>query len=521
MRDTACSPVAGETGLWGVRSRSCADRCRFRCGFETIFKVAPISVRTHAQRPLHTNLLPIPPTNPIMAREAGTSVAAHPYAVWTEPPVAESRPASGRSDPGAVALPGAVAAEHPRTEYPPVDAAVWQDEALRCLLRSPALLGPRVYRIAVCITLYNESAHEIEATLESLNSCVTCLRNATRRQSMMSLFEVVVVLIQDGWEHPTSREPIVHPTTRDLFTLNGTVPDVWTTSASQSRLSAVVGQRCVDTAEGAGASRPAGACWAKRYPNLDMALIVSKGPNRRKYNSHGWFYAACDGLLKPDFVFLTDAGTTYERDCLRKLVEVLRDNQDVVGATARQRAMTLGSMPWYDSSCGSWVRWFFPPASAQSFKFGFILNLALFTIVGMLPVLPGPCQLIRWNASTKGAFKEYLDIVQPKLTDGFIKALLRLACHRVSSALVVLRSGRRTVWVPRAAYDSPISLASLLSDRRRWSMAVMGVGAYTASHATMLIITFTMLIITFTANMVSKCCAVGSVCMHSSRCAPC
>ena len=399
-----------------------------------------------------------------------------------------------------------------RPEHPPPNDPVWDDDALAGLRPD----APGVYRIAVCITLYDEEAIEIEATLDSLQKCVACLRKAAKDDHVRREYEVVVVLIQDGCARANGSR-IVHATTRELLELDGTLPSVWTSGTNHSRLTAIIspgvvaaraqlakkvagfdgeysvaastsasaaGDAKAGPADAVGACTEAGQAWARKYKELDMALIVSKGPNRQKHNSHGWFYGACEGLLKPDFVFLTDAGTTYQRDCLRKLVEAMHKDNSVVGTTGRQRAMTPGSMPGYDSSCGSWMRWLASPAMLQAFEFEatFTLNTALYTLLGMLPVLPGPCQLLRWEA-VRSAFKEYLKIVRPTAGDGFIKALLRLAEDRVLSALVVLRSGGRTIWVPGATFYYPpeMSLESLIAQRRRWINGTLGAFLYVIS----------------------------------------
>ena len=400
------------------------------------------------------------------------------FATWTELPVAgarcDSNPVTNGNDPFRFFMPLVAPAG---VTCPPPDDPVWNHPALQVLARDFGRAQP--CRIAVCITLYNEPGREVEATLQSLDECAACLQRAASSGAMVQ-HELVVVLIQDGCVHPTNGTAIIHRTTRTLLELDGTLPSVWTPNAHHSRLTAVIAHSSENVE--LGAVRTANSTWHRKYPHLDKALIVSKGPNRRKYNSHGWFFGACKGLLKPDYAFLTDAGTMYKRDCLRKLVGALDNNDDLVAATARQRSMTPGNMPGYDSSCGSWLKWLFAsPAMAQAMEYEttFILNTAVFSMLGMLPVLPGPCQLIRWR-HTEEAFEQYLGIIEPTNNDGFIKALLRLAEDRVLSALVVLRSGRRAVWVPGATFYYPpeMSFASLVAQRRRWNNGTLAANVY-------------------------------------------
>ncbi len=117
-------------------------------------------------------------------------------------------------------------------------------------------------------------------------------------------------------------------------------------------------------------------------------------------------------------MFLTDCGTVYNPDCLHRLIEYLcRKQHKVIGVTARQRVMgertrrQVQEYPywWKDyqgensvSGCTRFfqqIYWWLCPAPLQGFEFEstFLLNTAMFNVMGALPVLPGPCQLIWWE----------------------------------------------------------------------------------------------------------------------------
>ena len=412
-------------------------------------------------------------------------VSDAPFAVFPEKPVPKAaywhNPYRNPLDPYRdLLLPlqysGRSSADYP--EWPGKDDPVWRHPAVQVLRRRDT---KQIYRILLCITLFNEPAGELHATLRSLNEGVACLRKGAAADGTGWQCEIVVMLIQDGCVNPKNGNAIVHESTRTFLELDGELPSVWTPGADHTRVTAIVGrQRAQQGGDSAPISRAA-AKWIERYDQLDMALIVSKGPNRRKYSSHAFCYAACEGLLHPDYVFLTDAGTTYERTCIRLLVEALHANRDLVGVTARQRAQTPGNMAKYGCSFKSVMKWLVSPAIAQAFEFEatFILNMAVFSILGMLPVLPGPCQLLRWNLAEE-AFQKYLELVKPNATDGFIKALLRLAEDRVLSALVVLLSGARTTWVPGATFYYPpeMTLEALIKQRRRWGNGTLAANLY-------------------------------------------
>lgn len=117
------------------------------------------------------------------------------------------------------------------------------------------------------------------------------------------------------------------------------------------------------------------------------------------------------GALRPHTVFLTDCGTTYRPDCLTRLLFTLvNKRKEIAGVTARQRVMNTADAKEVaedtgaeESCCGdTWesIKWWLSPAPLQGFEFEstFLLNTAMFTMVGALPVLPGPCQLLWWKS---------------------------------------------------------------------------------------------------------------------------
>lgn len=80
--------------------------------------------------------------------------------------------------------------------------------------------------------------------------------------------------------------------------------------------------------------------------NVQRSLFRStqvKRGNRLKFNSHEWFLKglALQYRKQVQYVFLTDAGTGFDRNCLSHLVEHLaRSSPDVVAVTGRQRVKT-------------------------------------------------------------------------------------------------------------------------------------------------------------------------------------
>ena len=223
-------------------------------------------------------------------------------------------------------------------------------------------------------------------------------------------------------------------------------------------------------------------------------IFITKCKNSQKFNSHLFFFSLCY-LQVPDFVFLTDSGTVYNSDCLSQLLEYLyKKHTTVIGVTAKQSVMTESDRDqiqenphWIKkrrrSCCSkffSYIYWWFSPAPLQGFEFesSFILNTSMFNIIGILPVLPGPCQLLWWSyfQSEDSSNDGILDVYFRHLTldiskSSIIKANTLLAEDRILSFSMVLRTfNLKTVWVNNATfiYEPMLTWVKLLGQRRRW-----------------------------------------------------
>lgn len=55
----------------------------------------------------------------------------------------------------------------------------------------------------------------------------------------------------------------------------------------------------------------------------DMLItLIIKRDNRKKHDSHEWFLgeSGFGRYYNPEYLFATDCGTLFDKDCLRKLV---------------------------------------------------------------------------------------------------------------------------------------------------------------------------------------------------------
>jgi cellulose synthase/poly-beta-1,6-N-acetylglucosamine synthase-like glycosyltransferase len=274
-----------------------------------------------------------------------------------------------------------------------------------------------------------------------------------------------------------------------------------------------------------------------------MCPIIKKS-NHRKHNSHQWFFdSICEGLDdKCTYAYLTDCGTSYDPQCLANMLKELYLMEDLIGVTARMRAelpnrlfRPCESSPfWFlqgdhsDNKSFCWQCWATYAVSAcplQAFELeaSIVLNLAVFNIIEVLPVMPGPCQLMHWQKMKRyHVVDEYFNLLfegesekkLPQLPAGlrqmqltttgggvqpmsdapltrkqkirsvapiapttvsltfveFLRTNMRLAEDRILSFVSVFSTGYGTKWVPGSTfyYQPEVQWNTLLTQRRRW-----------------------------------------------------
>ena len=145
-----------------------------------------------------------------------------------------------------------------------------------------------------------------------------------------------------------------------------------------------------------------------RYLNL---TLVMKSLNRRKCNSQLFmlnFASNCyissqnsqksqnsQDLKSADYIFLTDCGTLYEKGCLLRLVSYIHNNPKCVGCTGRQRVMTSEEQ---DCEEESFIEKYFRLVQLADYEGSYATYTGAFSLAGCLPVLPGPCCMLRLSA---------------------------------------------------------------------------------------------------------------------------
>jgi cellulose synthase/poly-beta-1,6-N-acetylglucosamine synthase-like glycosyltransferase len=233
--------------------------------------------------------------------------------------------------------------------------------------------------------------------------------------------------------------------------------------------------------------------------------VIFKADNRRKHNSEEWMLKAFAPHVVQggcDFVFLTDAGTLFDPLCLRTLLHYIINHEDCAGCTGRQRVMTAAEQDMDDEFTVSIAK-YFRAVQFADYEAGYSMYTAAFSLFGCLPVLPGPCQLMRYNSlcsatrakpfiNSSISMQQQLHVAlreEPVLTESplahfcnvvktpidqtdMVLENLKIAEDRIPSYAIVTHGppNAYTTWTDGATFkiQAETSLEAWVKQRRRW-----------------------------------------------------
>lgn len=324
--------------------------------------------------------------------------------------------------------------------------------------------------IAVIIPFFNETSHELQQTLNSLNRAFIELKKMSKKWRDKKLY---VCLIQDGWHKAdkSMKTYLKHMFPKRIgdvgwwdyfpeFKSDFKDPDCNATFIFERRnyMPSIVNLQDDFTDE-------------RNFMSISLIIKIN---NRRKHNSHEWFLANSGfaEAVNAKYLFLTDAFTLYSHKCLYYLVKELDKNQKLSAVTGRQRLMSRDQQ-----------------GSGESiFSFGYILRMlqlydfelanavynGAFHLGGLLPVIPGPCGLYRASDLLQDNVRNsYFSVVneEPSKT-GLVLGNLRIAEDRILSYYSVIKTEERKsmAFNPLAVFyfEAETDLQKFILQRRRW-----------------------------------------------------
>ncbi|KAF9015746.1 glycosyltransferase family 2 protein [Cyathus striatus] len=202
-------------------------------------------------------------------------------------------------------------------------------------------------------------------------------------------------------------------------------------------------------------------------------LFCLKEQNKKKLNSHRWFFNAFGPLLKPNVCVLLDVGTKPTGTSIYELWKCF-DKHPGVGGACGEICVDVGR------GCGLLFK--NPLAASQNFEYKMsnILDKPLESVFGYISVLPGAFSAYRYRAllngpDGKGPLASYFKgetMHGGSSNAGLFERNMYLAEDRILCFEIVTK--KREGWVlkyvksAKASTDVPASVPEFISQRRRW-----------------------------------------------------
>jgi len=339
--------------------------------------------------------------------------------------------------------------------------------------------------ITVVVPFYNEERSALERTLKSLAKAQKYMQ-----KQRDNIEDLEILLVMDGWfkAHETTKEYIkemfggvkVYEYLDQLKNFDAINMIPATTIIMKKR-----GKQKVKISEEN----------KNDVPNYLNLTILLKADNRKKFNSHAWFFNAFSNEMDAKYAFATDCGTYYKKDMLHKLFNYMESHSKCVAVTGRQRVMSYEKQEAFFIKTETERRNRFPEKNikipreswaskcyrhAQGFDYEVSLSIFnnAFAQCGCMSVIPGPCGFFRFEKQILyDSLKEYFDLMNrdPNETS-LTESVLKLAEDRILSATAVIseenqKLGLYTTWLNSAIFyfEAETDSELLIKQRRRWS----------------------------------------------------
>ncbi|OQV10748.1 hypothetical protein CLAIMM_14699 isoform 2 [Cladophialophora immunda] len=334
----------------------------------------------------------------------------------------------------------------------------------------------RETELFICVTMYNEGEIEFTRTMHGIMRNIShfCSRTKSRTWGKDGWQKIVVCIIADGRQK-------VHPRTLNALAAMGVYQDgIAKNIVNQKEVTAHVYEYTTqvsldETLKFKGAEKGIVPC---------QMIFCLKEKNKKKLNSHRWFFNAFGRALTPNVCILLDVGTKPDSKALYHLWKAFDQDSNVAGAAGEIKA---------DKGKG-WIGLLNPLVASQNFEYKMsnILDKPLESVFGYITVLPGALSAYRYYAlqndpSGHGPLSQYFkgETLHGRDADVFT-ANMYLAEDRILCWELVAKRGEQ--WVlkfVKSAYgetDVPDAVPEFISQRRRWLNGAFFAAVYSLVH---------------------------------------
>lgn len=320
----------------------------------------------------------------------------------------------------------------------------------------------RETELFICVTMYNEDEICFTRTMHGVmrNISHLCSRSKSRTWGKDGWKKIVVCVIADGRKK-------VHPRTLNALAALGVYQEgIAKNVVNQKQVNAHVYEYTTQVSLDSdlkfkGAEKGIVPC---------QVIFCLKEHNKKKLNSHRWFFNAFGRALQPNICILLDVGTKPSSTALYHLWKAFDQDSNVAGAAGEIKAGKGKGM----------LGLLNPLVASQNFEYKMsnILDKPLESVFGYITVLPGALSAYRFfalqnDAEGNGPLNQYFkgETLHGKDADVFT-ANMYLAEDRILCWELVAKREER--WVLRfvksavGETDVPDNVPEFISQRRRW-----------------------------------------------------
>ncbi|RSH88864.1 Chitin synthase, class 2 [Saitozyma podzolica] len=321
----------------------------------------------------------------------------------------------------------------------------------------------RKTELFIVMTMYNETSDLLLRTLNSVikNIAHLCSRSRSKTWGTDAWKKVVVCIVADG-------RKVVDPRVLKVLQLmgvyaEGVAKDTVAGKEVQAHIYEYTSQVVVSDS---------GEVGFGSVPVQIVFCLKEQASNKKKLNSHRWFFNAFGPLIRPNVCILLDVGTKPSGTSLYELYKCFEKHPNVGGACGEIFADT-----------GKWGKLLFNPLVAgQNFEYKMsnILDKPFESVFGLISVLPGAFSAYRYAAVANhpdgtGPLAAYFHgemMNLPGATASIFDRNKFLAEDRILAFEIVCKKNARWrlqyVKSAKAGTDVPSTVPEFISQRRRW-----------------------------------------------------
>jgi len=317
-------------------------------------------------------------------------------------------------------------------------------------------LWNRPTELFIVLTMYNEDEILFARSMSAVMENITYMCNKDKKWGMNGWKKVIVCIVSDG------RQKINNKVLNMLEFMGvyqeGVMKEKVNNKEVQAHVFEYTTQIFLDTK-----LKEKGA--KDNYLPVQL-LFCLKEKNKKKINSHRWFFNAFGRVLKPNVCVLIYVGTRPTSTSIHALWKAVDKNKNVAGACGEIKC-DLG--PY-------WKNLLNPLVATQHFEYKMsnILDKPLESMFGYISVLPGAFSAYRYSALQGRPLEAYFkgETLHERPDGSLFKSNMYLAEDRILCFELVAKRGAnyvlKYVKSAKAETDVPESIPEFISQRRRW-----------------------------------------------------